>query len=357
MRYFSIQLIGSIVLTTFLVSAFLVPFIKDIAEHIGAMDKPGKRKVHIKAMPRLGGLAIFFGFLIGYMLFSKQSIQMNSILIGSFLIVLTGVIDDIKPLKPSMKLAGQILGALVIAFYGGMVLKEIHAFNIYINFGLFTYPLTIFFILAIINAINLVDGLDGLAAGISSIFFLTVGIIAVILGKTNGLDVTLSFIMLGSTLGFLFYNFYPAKIFLGDTGSMFLGFMIAIISLLGFKNITLTSFIIPVLILGVPIMDTLFAIIRRSLKKQSISQPDKEHLHHQLLKMRFSHRNTVLLIYLFTALFASASIIYILKDALLGKIIYTIILLIVLLIVFFTNIISEKNNIKEKIKNYKNNHK
>ncbi len=357
MRQFSILLVLNIVLTTFLISAVLVPFIKDIAIHIGAIDKPNKRKVHKKEMPRLGGLAIFFGFLIGYMFFSKQSIQMNSILIGSFIIVLTGVVDDIKSLKPTTKLAGQIIAALVIVFYGRMIITEINAFDITLNFGVFGFPITVLFILAIINSINLVDGLDGLAAGVSSIFFLTVGIIAIILGKMNGLDVVLSFIMLGSTLGFLVHNFYPAKIFLGDTGSMFLGFIISVISLLGFKNITLTSFIIPILILGVPIMDTIFAIIRRFLKREAISKPDKEHLHHQILKMKYSHRSTVVIMYLINILFAVASVIYILKNPYLGKIMYGIILIIVLIIIFTTSIISEKNNIKNKIINYKNSHK
>lgn len=356
MKDFNIQTIITIVITTFLVSSTLTPFIKDIAIHIGALDKPNKRKVHKKAMPRLGGLAIYFGFILGYMFFSKQSIQMNAILIGSFLIVLTGVIDDIKPLKPSTKFIGQILSALTIAFYGGITLNSVSAFGINISFGIFTYPITIFFILAIINSINFIDGLDGLASGISSIFFLTIGIIAVILNKSNGLDSALSFIMLGSTLGFLLHNFNPAKIFLGDTGSMFLGFMISVISLLGFKNVTLTSFIIPVLILGVPILDTVFAIIRRMIKGEAVYKPDKEHLHHQLLQLKFSHRNTVLIMYLINILFAIASIIYILKDPLLGKIIYVIILAIVLLIVCMTNIISP-NNFKDKILNYKNNRK
>ncbi|MDD4036371.1 MAG: MraY family glycosyltransferase [Bacilli bacterium] len=345
----NIKEIVTIVTTIFVFTAVIVPFIKDMAMHIGAVDRPNKRKVHTGLMPRLGGLAIFFGFLLGYMLFSKQSIQMNSILIGSFIIVLTGVIDDIKPLKPSTKFVGQLFAALVVAVYGGITLSKISSSYLSVNFGLLTYPITLFFILGIVNAINFIDGLDGLATGISSIFFLTVGIIAIILNNTNGLDVTLSFIMLGATLGFLVHNFYPAKIFLGDTGSMFLGFIIAVIALLGFKNVTLTSFIIPILILGVPLLDTLFAILRRFIKGEPISKPDKEHLHHQFLKLNFSHRSTVLLIYLINSLFAVASILYILKDKVLGKIIYIIILIIWLVIVIMTDIISDKRKIRDKI--------
>jgi UDP-GlcNAc:undecaprenyl-phosphate GlcNAc-1-phosphate transferase len=342
----------TILITTFMFTAVIVPFIRDMALHIGAVDKPNKRKVHKGIMPRLGGLAIFLSFLFGYMLFSKQSIQMNSILIGSFIVVLTGVIDDIKPLKPTTKFVGQLFAALVVAVYGGITLSKISSTYLSINFGLFTYPITIFFILSIINAINFIDGLDGLATGISSIFFLTVGIIAIILNKTNGLDVILSFIMLGATLGFLVHNFYPAKIFLGDTGSMFLGFIISVIALLGFKNITLTSFIIPILILGVPLLDTFFAIVRRFLKGEPISKPDKEHLHHQFLKLNFTHRNTVLLIYFINSLFAAASILYILKDRVLGKIIYIIISIIWLGIIITTDIIGDKKKRKEK-KNHK----
>jgi UDP-GlcNAc:undecaprenyl-phosphate/decaprenyl-phosphate GlcNAc-1-phosphate transferase len=270
--------------------------------------------------------------------------------------VLTGVMDDIKPLKPSIQFTGQIFSALVIAFYGGITLSKISALGISLEFGFFTYPLTIFFILAIINCIKLIDGLDGLATGISSIFFLTIGIIAIIMGKTDGLDVTLSFIMLGSTLGFLLHNFYPAKIFLGETGSMFLGFIIAVISLLGFKNVTLTSFIIPVLILGVPLLDTGLAMVRRTVNKESITKADKEHLHHQLLKLRFGHRSTVLIIYFMNGLFAIASIVYILKDAQLGKLIYLFLFAIWVTIVATTDIISHKFKMRLKKVLFKNNH-
>jgi UDP-GlcNAc:undecaprenyl-phosphate/decaprenyl-phosphate GlcNAc-1-phosphate transferase len=347
MREVSFLAISKIVFTTFAFVACIIPFIKNMASHVDAMDKPNDRKVHTKVMPRLGGLGIFLGFILGYMLFSKQSVQMNAILIGSFLIVLTGVMDDIKPLNAITKLMGQILASLVITVYGGILLNEISAFGIYISFGIFTYPLTILFILAIINSINLIDGLDGLASGISSIFFLTIGVIAFITNNVYGLDVVLAFIMLGSTLGFLVHNFHPAKIFLGDTGSMFLGFIIAVISLLGFKNVTLSSFVIPVLILAVPILDTLFAIIRRILKKQSLSTPDKQHLHHQLLNMNLGHRNTVIVIYIIDLLFAAASIIYVLKDPELGIIIYVVLLVIVIWVVSSTNIVFDKYKTKK----------
>ena len=337
------------VATTFLFVAIITPFIKNTAIHIGAVDIPNERKVHKKVMPRLGGLGIFLGFLLGYMLFGTPSAIMNSILIGSFIIVLIGVIDDIKPLKASTKFLGQLAAACIVVFYGNILLQDISAFGIYIDFHIFAYPLTIFFILGCINCLNLIDGLDGLAAGISSIYFLTIGIIATIQG-TFGLDFIITFILLGSTLGFLVHNFNPAKIFMGDSGSLFLGFIIAVIALLGFKNVTMTSLIIPLLILAIPILDTLFAIVRRLLKGEKISTPDKCHIHHQLLNKRFSHRATVLIIYGINLLFASASIVYVLKDQLLGYIIYGILLIIVLIFIFKTNIIVDKETIKQKTK-------
>ena len=344
------------VVTTFLVTTLFVPIVKKIAEFIGAMDIPNARKVHTKPIPRLGGLGIYAGFLIGYMLFGLHSIQMNAILIGSFIIIITGIFDDIKPIPSKYKLLGQIAGASIIPLYGGILLKDISAFGLYLNFGIFAYPITIIFIVAIINCINLIDGLDGLSSGISSIYFLTVGIIAMILNNSNGLDVTLTFIMLGSTLGFLLHNFHPAKIFMGDSGSMFLGYIIAVIALLGFKNITLTSFIIPMLLLAIPIMDTLFAILRRLVNHKPLGEPDKNHLHHQLLKLKLSQTKTVLVIYLVDILFALASILYAIGNRMLGTniygiIIYIILLILTILLVLKTNIIWNHNKKNKEDKN------
>ncbi len=339
--------IFSMVIVTFLFVTFLIPFIKRVAEHIGAMDIPNARKVHKKPMPRLGGLGIYLGFLLGYMMFGSPSAIMNSVLIGSFIIVMTGVLDDIKPLKASVKFFGQLAAACIIVFYGQLYMQQISAFGFTVDFGILAKPVSIFFILGCINCINLIDGLDGLASGISAIYFLTIGIIAAIQGKF-GLDCVLAFVMLGSTLGFLVHNFYPAKIFMGDSGSMFLGFIIAVIALLGFKNVTMTSLIIPLLILAIPILDTLFAIIRRLLKGESISTPDKFHIHHQFLNRNFSQRTTVLVIYVIDILFAFASIVYFLKDRVLGYIIYGILLLIVLIFVIKTNIVFDHDSKKGK---------
>ena len=339
--------IFAMVIVTFIFVTFLIPFIKKVAEHVGAMDVPNARKVHKKPMPRLGGLGIYLGFLLGYMIFGTPSAIMNSVLIGSFIIVITGVMDDIKPLKASVKFIGQLAAACIVVFYGQLYMQEISAFGFALDFSFLARPISVFFILGCINCINLIDGLDGLASGISGIYFLTIGIIATIQGKL-GLDCVLAFVMLGSTLGFLVHNFYPASIFMGDSGSMFLGFIIAVIALLGFKNVTMTSLIIPLLILAIPILDTLFAILRRSLKGESISTPDKFHIHHQFLNRNFSQRTTVLIIYLIDILFAFASIVYFLKDRILGYVIYGILLFIVLIFVLKTNVVFDHDAKKNK---------
>lgn len=335
-----------VVACTLLISAFSIPLVKKIAVHVNALDIPNERKVHKKPMPRLGGLGIFFAFLVGYMCFAQNTVKMNSILIGSFIIVLTGIIDDIKPLDAKDKLIGQLLSASVIAFYGEILLENITAFGLNISFGYFAYPVTILFIVACMNIINLIDGLDGLAGGICAIFFMTIIVISFFQGRTTGLEFTLALVMLGSTLGFLIHNFYPAKIFAGDSGALFLGFIIAVISLLGFKGTVLTSVFVPLLILAVPILDTFFAIIRRLLKHKKITDADKQHLHHQLLGMKFSHRNTVLIIYGVNILFAMASIFYTLNeqiDIYIRRGIYVVLFVLVFWFVNKTNIITDKH--------------
>lgn len=334
-----------VILFTFIVSLLSVPIVKKIAIHVNALDIPNERKVHNKPMPRLGGLAIFFAFLLGYMFFGEMTIQMNSILIGSFIIIITGVIDDINPLTAKHKLIGQLISAAVIVFYGEILLSNVTFFGINVEFGMLSYPITLLFIIACMNIINLIDGLDGLASGISSIFFTTIIIICFFQNRTIGLDFTLTLIMLGCSLGFLVHNFYPAKIFLGDSGALFLGFIISIISILGFKGTILTSVFVPLLILAVPILDTFFAILRRFFHHKKITDADKQHLHHQLLGMKFSHRNTVLIIYGVNILFALASIFYLLGEEInlyVRIAVYVILLILVFWFVNKTNIVTEK---------------
>ena len=347
-----------IVATTFIFSAAIMPVMMKVAHHIGAIDVPrnteGNRHIHKRPIPKLGAVGIFLAFLFGYMLFGKHSIKMNSILIGSFIIVLTGIIDDINDLRASRKLLGQIAAACVIVFYGKIILTDISVFGLYLQFDKLSELITIFFIVACTNIINFTDGLDGLSGGVTSIFYITTGIICYYQARFNSLEMTLTFIMLGSTLGFLLHNFYPAKIFAGDC-TQFMGFMIAVISLLGFKTTALTTIFVPLTILGLPILDTLFAIIRRMLKRQPIFSADKQHFHHQLLGMNFSQRTTVLIIYAITILLAITSVFYVLQISKSATIIYIILSLLFVWFVFYTNIITEKKpprikDIKHKLK-------
>lgn len=348
---------SKIVLITFLFSSIIMFLMRKVAVHINAMDVPrseeGNRHIHKKATPKLGGVGIFLAFIFGYMLFGEQSIRMNSILIGSFIIILASIVDDIAPIRAIHKLLAQIVAAMVIVFYGGILLNNITAFGYSFDFGILSYPITIIFIVACTNIINLIDGLDGLSGGICSIFYITIAIIGFYQGRFGSLVMLLTLIMLGATLGFLLHNFHPAKIFAGD-GATFMGFIIAVITLLEFKGPALISFFAPVSILAIPILDTLFAIIRRLLKGQSPFKADKQHLHHQLLGMNFSQTMTVLIIYGINILFAVATLIFMLKDPKLGQLLFIIIFIIVVIFVLHTTIISDKNperlkKIEEKI--------
>lgn len=299
----------------FFASILLTPLVKKLAFKIGATDKPNQRKVHQKIMPRLGGLAIFLSFVIGVVIAQpNQFLHPNEfyhwpIVLGSFVIILTGVVDDIREISPKLKLAGQILAAFIVVVFGDLNVEFINLpFGGEINFGPLSIPLTMIWIIGITNAINLIDGLDGLAGGVSTIALFTIAAMAGVMGQTYVMLVAL--ILAVSTVGFLFYNFYPAKIFMGDTGALFLGYIIAVLSLLGFKGITFISLIIPVIILGVPISDTFFAIVRRLVNKQPLSAPDKSHMHHCLLRAGFSHRQAVLLIYTMSTIFGLAAFIF-----------------------------------------------
>ncbi|HEX7057564.1 MAG TPA: MraY family glycosyltransferase [Bacilli bacterium] len=284
-----------------ILSVCLTPFIKQFAVWVKAVDKPNERKVHTRIMPRLGGLAIFAAFAGGFIVVTPvlDAIKAEAawgLLIGGAVIALTGALDDRFDISPKWKLLGIILAACVVVAFGLKVnLVNVPFGHTTLNLDWLSIPLTIFWIVGVTNAINLIDGLDGLAAGVSAISTATILVLAALMGNIT--VILLCSILLGSIIGFLFFNFHPAKIFMGDTGALFLGFSIATLSILGFKQATLVSFIVPVLISGVPIYDTLFAIIRRRLNKKPIFKADKGHLHHCLLKLGLSHRQTVLVIY------------------------------------------------------------
>jgi UDP-GlcNAc:undecaprenyl-phosphate/decaprenyl-phosphate GlcNAc-1-phosphate transferase len=312
----------------FISSILLTPLVKKLAFKIGATDRPNHRKVHQKIMPRLGGLAIYLSFIIGMLVIRPGGQYATPIIIGSIIIVVTGILDDIMELSAKVKFIAQIAAAGLVVIWGGVHVQFINLpFGGQVEFGYLSIPLTIIWIVGITNAINLIDGLDGLAAGVSSIALITISGMAIIMG--DGYVTAVASIVLASTLGFLLYNFHPAKIFMGDTGALFLGYMISVLSLLGFKNVTLISFIVPIIILGVPISDTFFAIIRRIVNKKPLSAPDKSHLHHCLLRAGFTHRQTVLMIYAMAAFFGLSAIIFS-QAKLLGGFFYIVILLIMI---------------------------
>jgi UDP-GlcNAc:undecaprenyl-phosphate/decaprenyl-phosphate GlcNAc-1-phosphate transferase len=292
----------------FIASIAMTPIVIKFAHLIGATDKPNHRKVHQKVMPRIGGLAIYISFIIGLLIIRPNDEFILPIILGSLVIIITGFFDDILELSAKLKLAGQLVAALIVVM-GGVQVDFINLpFGGQLEFGFFSIPLTVLWIVGITNAVNLIDGLDGLAAGVSSIALITISFMAFLKGDIFVMSMGL--IVLASTLGFLFYNFHPAKIFMGDTGALFLGYLISVLALLGFKNVTMISLIIPLIILGVPISDTFFAIVRRKVNKQPLSAPDKSHLHHCLLKAGYTHRQTVLIIYAIAVMFGVAAIIF-----------------------------------------------
>lgn len=295
----------------FVAALILTPLVIKFAFRIGAVDHPNYRKVHASVMPRIGGVAIFGAFFIGYLLLRPEDDLVNAtgILVGAFIIIITGFLDDMLEITAKAKMFGQLIAAIIVITWGGLQIDYINLpFYGQFDFGYLSIPITIIWIIGITNAINLIDGLDGLAAGVSTIALISITVMAVIMG--NVFVVATAAILAASSLGFLFYNFHPAKIFMGDTGALFLGYMIAVLALLGFKNIAVVSLVIPIIMLGVPISDTFFAIVRRVRMKQPITAPDKSHLHHCLLRAGFSHRQTVLIIYGLAILFGVAAVLF-----------------------------------------------
>ncbi len=286
-----------IILTALGVSLLMTPWFCKLAYTFGAVDRPSGRKVHEKETPCLGGPAIFISFLLVVMIFVPLRPDFYGLLLGGLIILLIGVYDDIKGFTPKQKLMGQILAALVFIAFGNQVDFLSSPYDGLLVLGIFSVPVTIFWVVGVTNALNLIDGLDGLASGVSAIALSTFFIIALFNQQIVFAMVVLA--LLGGVLGFLRYNFYPAKIFLGDSGSLFLGFMVAGLSVMGLmKGVTFLTLGVPIMILGVPILDTCFAIVRRFRFKKPIFQADKEHLHHWLLKMGLSHKQAVLVIYL-----------------------------------------------------------
>lgn len=304
-------------LLTALIAFAITPLIKKINCRIGAVDKPNNRRINKITMPSAGGLAVFLAFSFAILVLFKDTIPFDyawRLLLSASVVIATGLIDDIYEINPRQKLIGITLAACLAYFVLGVRIDVVNLFSfLKIDIGFLSLPLTLIWIIALTNAINLIDGLDGLAAGVSIIALTSMGIVGYIAAASGAVIIQLPltiFILAVSILGFLPFNFNPAKIYLGDTGALFLGFMISILSLQGLKNATLVSLITPLIVLGVPITDTVFAIIRRVLNKKPISSADQMHLHHRLLSLGFTHRGTVLTIYSLAFLFSCIAILY-----------------------------------------------
>lgn len=292
-----------------LVAYTMTPPVRLLAFRIGAIDIPlDERRMHKKPTPRIGGLAVFAGFVIATFVFCETSAELYAIWIGGAILVVLGIIDDIFRLSAWIKLLVQLCVAGIAVCFG-MLIDHITLFGLVINFGYFSIPITILWITGLSNAINLIDGLDGLACGVSVITALSVFTVVLITGDTTSAFLTA--ILIGACVGFLPYNKNPAKIFMGDTGALFLGYTLAIISVQGlFKLHTVLSFLVPFSIFALPIFDTLVAICRRLIHGQSPFHPDRGHFHHKLVDMGFSHKEAVRILYAISALMGLVAVVY-----------------------------------------------
>lgn len=284
-----------------LVAYVMTPPVKRFAEKVGAIDVPrDNRRVHDHPIPRMGGLAIFIGFVLSLIFFVPMSTKVLGLLVGSVIIAVMGGVDDIVSLNPWVKLAGQIVAALV-AIRCGLVFDVISNPNIfaeetYIEIGWLSIPLTMLWIVGCTNAVNLIDGLDGLAVGVSAISSMTMLIVSLFVSEPV-VSIILA-ALTGACLGFMPYNLNPAKIFMGDVGSQLLGFVLSTASIMGlFKLHAIITFFVPLLALALPLADTIFAFFRRILHGQSPFKADKGHFHHRLLAMGLNQKQVVAVLY------------------------------------------------------------
>ncbi|OOO00064.1 MAG: undecaprenyl-phosphate alpha-N-acetylglucosaminyl 1-phosphate transferase [Epulopiscium sp. Nele67-Bin004] len=302
----------------FSIAYFATPLAKKLAFKVGAVAQPRQRDMHTTPIPRMGGIAIVAGFMITLLLLSPMTdllepTQLFGIVVGGLIIFILGVFDDIYELGSKLKLSVQFLSATVAVLCGIRIEFLSIPFLELFDLNLFSIPFTIIWIIAITNAVNLIDGLDGLAAGVSSIAAICLMVLSVYSGHPTAVFLTV--ILAGSCLGFLPYNFNPASIFMGDTGSTFLGYMLSITSILGLlKGYTIGTVFIAILVLGLPIFDTTFAIFRRLLAGRPIMSPDRGHLHHRLVDKGYSHKHAVVTLYGVSGIFGLSGIGFMTSD-------------------------------------------
>lgn len=305
--------VAAALITAMVVALITTPVVKTLAFRVGAVDIPkDNRRMHDHPIPRMGGLAIFFGFLLSVLIYVEITPQLTGMLLGGVIIVVLGIFDDIYALGAKFKLMVQIAAALVAVLFGNViqVLSNPNIFSqqLWWELGWLEYPVTVIWIVAITNAVNLIDGLDGLACGVSTISSLTMLVIS--LAVADGPVAVVMAALAGGCIGFLPYNLNPAKIFMGDTGSTFLGFILAVMSIQGlFKFYTIISFAVPFLMLGLPIFDTCFAFIRRIAHGQSPMHPDRSHVHHRLIDMGFNQKQAVAVLYIISAILGLCAVV------------------------------------------------
>ena len=295
-----------------LISFMSTPAVKKMAFKVGAIDVPkDDRRMHDHPIPRLGGLAIAIAFLLATFLFGEIDMQMQGVLLGSIVILVLGVLDDCMTLRAMPKFVVQIFAAVIVVTHGCSIRYVTNPFSSIpgdcIDLGMFAGPLTVLWIVTITNAVNFIDGLDGLAVGVSGISTATMLVISLLVSEQNVAVILAA--LLGACLGFIPYNFNPAKIFMGDTGATFLGFILATLSIQGlFKLYAVISFAVPFLILGVPFFDICFAVTRRLLRHQNPMTADRGHIHHRLIDMGFSQKQTVAITYTLTGILGLAAV-------------------------------------------------
>lgn len=310
MNYIDIVYGVAAMVCAFLIAFTCTPAVRVLAYKVGAIDIPtDNRRMHKKPVPRLGGLAIYLGFVLTTFIFSDVSPTLITVWIGGSIIVLLGMLDDIFRLKALVKLVVQ-LGVAYIPVWQGLTVERITVAGMTIEFGSWAIPITMLWIVALTNAINLIDGLDGLSCGVSAISAISLLIVSVVLGQDPATTVLIG-ILAGSCLGFLPFNTNPAKIFMGDTGALFLGYTLSVVSIPGvLKMHTLVSFIIPLLIFAFPILDTAFAFTRRILHGKSPFSPDRGHLHHRLIDMGLNQKQVVAILYSLCAILGLSALMF-----------------------------------------------
>ncbi len=342
------NLLGACVVA-FIFSFASTPLVKHLAIKWKAIDIPKDgRRMHKSPIPRLGGLAIIFGFIVAMVCFGVMTREVMSIMAGALIIAVMGIVDDIKALDAKPKFLIQIIAAAIVVIGGDLKIQAFANPFIWSDSVYFAMPewtsviVSIIWIVFLTNAVNFIDGLDGLAAGVSAIMSVSIVFIATQLSEYYVAVIGVS--LMGACFGFLPYNFNPAKIFMGDTGSTFLGFILASLSIIGvFKSYAIISFAVPILIMGLPMFDALFAMIRRVSKGQSPMQADRGHLHHRLIDMGFSQKQSVFILYLISGILGLSAIVLAESGSLRALLILACVLVVILIGGILKNN-SSKNN-------------